>query len=123
MQHQWNTCAIPVRHECDTSDTTAKPVKNLILTTTRVGKYFLFISLKKYTIDENIMSYQQGICTLEYSVHLKNPTYLLKDPQKTNNWCSLTHFSPISHFYTHCKRQKTFCFLTFSGVYRNVTLK
>ena len=28
---------------------------------------------------------------------------------------SLTHFSPVSHFYTPWKRQKTFCFLTFSG--------
>ena len=43
---------------------------------------------------------------------------------------SLTHFSPVSHFYTPWKRQKTFGFLTFSGVrfsdvfrgYRNVTL-
>ena len=27
----------------------------------------------------------------------------------------LTHFSPVSHFYTPWKRQKTFGFLTFSG--------
>ena len=27
----------------------------------------------------------------------------------------LTHFSPVSHFYTLWKRQKTFGFLTFSG--------
>ena len=27
----------------------------------------------------------------------------------------LTHFSPVSHFYTPLKRQKTFGFLTFSG--------
>ena len=27
----------------------------------------------------------------------------------------LTHFSPISHFYTPWKRQKTYGFLTFSG--------
>ena len=27
----------------------------------------------------------------------------------------LTHFSPVSHFYTSWKRQKTFGFLTFSG--------
>ena len=26
----------------------------------------------------------------------------------------LTHFMPIFHFYTPCKRQKTRCFLTFS---------
>ena len=29
---------------------------------------------------------------------------------------TLTHFSPVSHFYTPWKRQKTFGFLTFSGV-------
>ena len=28
---------------------------------------------------------------------------------------SLTHFSPVSHFYTPWKRQRTFGFLTFSG--------
>ena len=28
---------------------------------------------------------------------------------------SLTHFNPVSHFYTPWKRQKTFGFLTFSG--------
>ena len=28
---------------------------------------------------------------------------------------ALTHFSPVSHFYTPWKRQKTFGFLTFSG--------
>ena len=27
----------------------------------------------------------------------------------------LTHFSPVPHFYTPWKRQKTFGFLTFSG--------
>ena len=27
----------------------------------------------------------------------------------------LTHFSPVSHFYTPWKRQKTFGFLMFSG--------
>ena len=27
----------------------------------------------------------------------------------------LTHFSPMSHFYTPRKRQKTIGFLTFSG--------
>ena len=27
----------------------------------------------------------------------------------------LIHFSPVSHFYTPWKRQKTFGFLTFSG--------
>ena len=27
----------------------------------------------------------------------------------------LTHFSPVSHFYTHWKRQKTFGFVTLSG--------
>ena len=27
----------------------------------------------------------------------------------------LTHFSPVSHFYIHWERQKTFGFLTFSG--------
>ena len=27
----------------------------------------------------------------------------------------LTHFSPVSHFYTPFKRQKSFGFLTFSG--------
>ena len=27
----------------------------------------------------------------------------------------LTHFSPVSHFYTPWKRQKTYGFLTFSG--------
>ena len=31
------------------------------------------------------------------------------------NYNSLTHFSPVSHFYTPWKRQKTFGFLTFSG--------
>ena len=30
--------------------------------------------------------------------------------------CFLTHFSPMSHFYTTWKRQKTIGFLTFSGV-------
>ena len=35
---------------------------------------------------------------------------------------SLTHFSPVSHFYTPWKRQKTTSFLTFLGGYRNVTL-
>ena len=32
-------------------------------------------------------------------------------------WSSaaLTHFSPVLHFYTPWKRQKTFGFLTFSG--------
>ena len=28
---------------------------------------------------------------------------------------TLTHFSPVSHFYTPWKHQKTFDFLTFSG--------
>ena len=28
---------------------------------------------------------------------------------------TLTHFSPVSYFYTPRKRQKTFGFLTFSG--------
>ena len=32
-----------------------------------------------------------------------------------NNKRSLTHFSPMSHFYTTWKRQKTIGFLTFSG--------
>ena len=32
----------------------------------------------------------------------------------SDRW-SLTHFSPVSHFYTPWKRQKTFGFLTFSG--------
>ena len=34
----------------------------------------------------------------------------------------LTHFSPVSHFYTFWKYQKTIGFLTFSRGYRNVTL-
>ena len=28
---------------------------------------------------------------------------------------ALTHFSPVSHFYTPWKRQKTYGFLMFSG--------
>ena len=47
-------------------------------------------------------------------------------PQETLYWSTalearerlhrhLTHFSPMSHFYTPRKRQKTYGFLTFSG--------
>ena len=40
------------------------------------------------------------------------------DPQNSN-FCNffyeLTHFSPVPHFYTPWKHQKTFGFLTFSG--------
>ena len=33
----------------------------------------------------------------------------------------LTHFSPVSHFYTPWKRQKIFGFLTFQGVQKHDT--
>ena len=42
------------------------------------------------------------------------PTKLEDCTQRHGLWI-LTHFSPVSHFYTPRKRQKTFGFLTFSG--------
>ena len=44
----------------------------------------------------------EKICT-----KLRISSYVLKK--------TLTHFSPVSHFYTPWKHQKTFGFLTFSG--------
>ena len=45
-----------------------------------------------------------------------------KNLQENAKKCSLTHFSPVSHFYTPWKRQKTFGFSDVFRGYRNVTL-
>ena len=62
----------------------------------------------------------RGKCSLRMKLHitplygnvgeLKNYPTVSKYPKY-----SLTHFSPMSHFYTPWKRQKTYGFLTFSG--------
>ena len=41
---------------------------------------------------------------------------------KVKKFGSLTHFSPISHFYTPLKNQKTIGFRDIFKGYRNVTL-
>ena len=49
-------------------------------------------------------------------MHEANVTFLFKDFRYffETIFLFLTHFSPVSHFYTSWKRQKTFGFLTFS---------
>ena len=53
-------------------------------------------------------------------VALKSLTTSNKKPRSKidrqgGDYGTFTHFSPVSHFYTPWKRQKTFGFLTFSG--------
>ena len=59
-----------------------------------------------------------------FETHLIETTEKLSDSLSTSGksinfqekvMLNLTHFSPVSHFYTPWKRQKTFGFLTFSG--------
>ena len=61
---------------------------------------------------------------LNKSSYNQNLIYTPLTSDKANNkvrkrniiWFHLTHFSPMSHFYIPWKRQKTYGFLTFSGV-------
>ena len=46
---------------------------------------------------------------------MKSSIHLILKLQKWRIKLALTHFSPVWHFYTPWKRQKTFGFLTFSG--------
>ena len=54
---------------------------------------------------------------IEPIVPLITPESLKLDlcKQALSGFVILTHFSPVSHFDTPCKRQKTKGFLTFSG--------
>ena len=65
-----------------------------------------------------------GIDPGHFQQPIENPIKTIKDNRSKRacmfSWtiqffATLTHFSPMSHFYTPWKRQKTFCFLTFSG--------
>ena len=50
--------------------------------------------------------------------------FLFQLREQTQRLSHLTHFSPMSHFYTPWKRQKTSSFMTFSGGIKwNIGLK
>ena len=55
---------------------------------------------------ENAQKVSQGKAYQQYLENTENKAELTD---------RLTHFSPMSHFYTPEKRQKTIGFLTFSG--------
>ena len=55
------------------------------------------------------------VCFMSYDISFII-SQALKDMFIINFEYYLTHFSPVSNFYTPWKRQKTKVFLTFSGV-------
>ena len=84
----------------------------------RYNKYYLFSSVSFHFGDVWYLEYRVRIVNFLFGRKLAVPFFFFFSfffPKPFYRVSLLTHFSPVSHFYTPWKRQETFGFLTFSG--------